>query len=155
MWLLDRVRSHLERTATLATDGRGEPVDLEVKAAAAVLLLEAAHGDETYVWKEERALRRGLESAFGIGRRETRHLLERAEEIRPPVLRLDDVTEVLATRLDEAQRESVLALLWQVIEADAVLEPWEAAFAEHATRALGLTPEQGARARTRSRRARG
>jgi uncharacterized tellurite resistance protein B-like protein len=152
MWLLDRVRSHLERTAPLAADGRGEPADLEVKAAAAVLLLEAAHGDETYAWKEERELVRGLERAFGIGREETRRLLERAEAIRPPVLRLDDVTEVLATRLDEAQRERVLALLWQVIDADAVLEPWEAAFAEHVTKALGLSAEQGARARTRSRR---
>ena len=154
MWLLDRVRSHLERTAPLAKDGRGEPVDIEVKAAAAVLLLEAAHGDETYIWKEERALLCGLESAFGIGRKETRALLARAEEIRPPVLRLDDVTEVLATRLSEAQREIVLALLWQVIDADAVLEPWEASFAEHATKALGLSPEQGARARTRARRGR-
>ena len=151
MWLLDRVRSHLERTATLATDGRGDPVDLEVKAAAAVLLLEAAHGDETYAWREERALWRGLESAFGIGRGEARQLLERAEEIRPPAIRLDDVTEVLTTRLDAARRESVLALLWQVIDADTVLEPWEAAFAEHVTRALDLTPEQGAQARTRAR----
>jgi uncharacterized tellurite resistance protein B-like protein len=155
MWLLDRVRAHLEGAAPLATDGRGEPVDLEVKAAAAVLLLEAAHGDETYAWKEERALLQGLESAFGIGRKETRLLLQRAEEIRPPVLRLDDVTEVLATRLGEAQRESVLALLWQVIDADAVLEPWEAAFAAHATKALGLSPEQSARARTRARRGHG
>jgi uncharacterized tellurite resistance protein B-like protein len=153
MWLLDRVRSYLERTAPLAKDDRGEPADLEVKAAAAVLLLEAAHGDEMYVWKEERALLHGLESAFGIGRKETRFLLERAEEIRPPVLHLDDVTEVLATRLSEAQRLSVLALLWQVIDADAVLEPWEVAFAAHATKALGLTPEQGVQARTRPGRA--
>jgi uncharacterized tellurite resistance protein B-like protein len=153
MWLLDRVRSHLERTAPLAKDRRGETADLEVKAAAAVLLLEAAHGDETYVWKEERALLHGLESAFGIGRKEARLLLERAEEIRPPVLHLDDVTEVLATRLSEAQRLSVLALLWLVIDADAVLEPWEVAFAAHATKALGLTPEQGVQARTRPGRA--
>lgn len=152
MRLLDRVRAHLEREAPLAKDGRGEPVDLEVKAAAAVLLLEAAHGDETYLWREERTLVRGLERAFGIGRREVRDLLGRAEEIRPPVVHLDDVTEVLATRLSAPQRERVLALLWQVIDADEVLEPWEAAFAEHATRALGLTHEQGEETRSRVRR---
>jgi uncharacterized tellurite resistance protein B-like protein len=149
--LLDRVRAHLEREAPLAKDGHGAPVDLEVKAAAAVLLLEAAHGDETYPWKEERALVRGLEHAFGIGRREAHDLIGRAEEIRPPVVRLDDVTEVLATRLSAPQRERVLTLLWQVIDADEVLEPWEAAFAEHATRALGLTQQQGEEARSRAR----
>jgi uncharacterized tellurite resistance protein B-like protein len=152
MGLLDRVRAHLEREAPLAKDGGGEPVDLEVKAAAAVLLLEAAHGDETYAWREERTLVRGLERAFGIGRREAHDLLGRAEEIRPPVVRLDDVTEVLATRLSAPQRERVLALLWQVIDADLVLEPWEAAFAEHVTRALGLTREQGEQTRSRARR---
>jgi uncharacterized tellurite resistance protein B-like protein len=151
MWLLDRVRAHLEREAPLAKDGQGVPIDLEVKAAAAVLLLEAAHGDETYAWKEERALVRGLERAFGIGRSEAHDLIGRAEEIRPPAVRLADVTEVLATRLSASQRERVLTLLWQVIEADEVLEPWEAAFAEHATRALGLTREQGEEARSHAR----
>lgn len=154
MWLLDRVHVHLEREAPLATDGMGEPVDLEVKAAAAVLLLEAAYGDETYVWKEDRALVRGLEHAFGIGVRETLHLLGRAEEIRPPVVRLADVTEVLATRLSESQRECVLGLLWSVIDADEVLETWEAAFAEHVTKALGLTRLQGEEARALARRGR-
>jgi uncharacterized tellurite resistance protein B-like protein len=149
--LLDRVRSHLERKAPLAKDAKGEPVDLEVKAAAAVLLLEAAYGDETYVWREDRALVRGLERAFGIGRRETRDLLGRAEEIRPPVVRLDDVIEVLATRFDETQRKDVLGLLWKVIDADAALESWEAAFAAHVTTALGLTPEQGEEARALAR----
>lgn len=149
MWLLDRVRSQLEREAPLAKDRRGQPADLEVKAAAAVLLLEAAYGDETYVWKEDRALVRGLERAFGIGRRETLDLLGRAAEIRPPVVRLDDVIEVLTTRFSEAQRKNVLGLLWRVIDADAVLEPWEAAFAAHVTKALGLTTEQGEEARSR------
>lgn len=154
MRLLDRVRSHLAREAPLARDARGEPVDLELKAAAAVVLLEAAYGDETYAWKEDRALVRGLEHAFGIGRRETLELLGRAQEIRPPVVPLDEVIEVLATRLGEEQRRRVLALVWRVIDADAVLQSWEAAFAAHVTRALGLSPEQGEEARALARQGR-
>jgi uncharacterized tellurite resistance protein B-like protein len=152
MTLLERVRELLGRKHPLAKDAEGEPVDLEVRAAAAVLLLEAAYGDEAYVWKEERALVRGLERAFGIGRAETRELLDRAEQIRPPVVTLADVTDVLGHRYDLAQRKQVLALLWRVIQADARVVPWEAAFVEHVTRALGLTAAQGEEARASTRR---
>ena len=154
MSLLDRVRDHLRRRKPLATDARGEPADLEIKAAAAVLLLEAAHGDEEYVWKEQRALVRGLERAFGIGRKETRELIGRAEEIRPPEVRLADVTELLASRYGVDQRKEILGLLWRVIHADEVVESWEAVFAQHVTQALGLTPAQGEEARAASRRGR-
>jgi uncharacterized tellurite resistance protein B-like protein len=120
-------------------------------AAAAVLLLEAAYGDEAYVWKEERALVRGLERAFGIGRRETQELLARAEEIRPPVVTLADVIDVLGRSYDVDQRKQVLALLWRVIEADGEVGPWEAAFAGHVTRALGLSADQAAEVRSAAR----
>ena len=152
MPLLERVRELLAGQAPLAKDAKGDPADLEIQAAAAVLLLEAAYGDTEYVWREERVLVRGLERAFGIGRRETRELIGRAEEIRPPVVKLADVTEVLASRYDVAQRKQILALLWSVIEADAVVEPWEAAFAEHVTQALGLTAAQGDEVRSAARR---
>jgi uncharacterized tellurite resistance protein B-like protein len=149
--LLERVRELIGRQTPLAKDAKGEPVDLEIRAAAAVLLLEAAYGDEAYVWKEERALVRGLERAFGIGRREARELLARAEEIRPPVVRLADVTDVLARSYDVDQRKQVLALLWRVLEADGAAGPWEVTFAGHVTRALGLTADQAAEVRSAAR----
>jgi uncharacterized tellurite resistance protein B-like protein len=150
--LLERVRELLGRRKPLAKDAKGAPADLELEAAAAVLLLEAAYGDEEYVWREHRVLIHGLERAFGIGRKETQELLNRANEIRPPVVKLADVTELLASRYDLEQRKQVLALLWRVIEADKIVEPWEAVFAEHVTRALGLTPPQGEEVRSATHR---
>ena len=152
MSILERVRELFRRKKPLAKDAKGSAVDLEIQAAAAVLLLEAAFGDEEYVWREERALVRGLERAFGIGRKETRELLGRAEEIRPPVVKLADVTDVLAQSYDLEQRKQILALVWQVIEADETVQPWEAVFAEHVTQALGLTAVQGAEARAAAHR---
>lgn len=149
MSLLDQVRELLGRKTPLARDAKGEPADLELEAAAAVLLLEAAHGDEEYLRKEERVLTRGLERAFGIGREETRELLGRAEEIRPPVVKLADLTELLASRYDVAQRKQILALLWRVIDADQVVEPWEAVFARHVREALGLSAAEAQEARAR------
>jgi uncharacterized tellurite resistance protein B-like protein len=153
MSLFERVRELLRRKAPpLAKDAKGAPVDLEVQAAAAVLLLEAAHGDEEYVWREERVLVRGLEHAFGIGRQETQELIGRAEEIRPPVVKLADVTEVLGSRFDLEQRKAVLALLWRVIDADENVAPWEAVFVRHVTQALGLSEAQGEEVRAAKRR---
>lgn len=152
MSLLDRVRHHLERKPPLAADAEGAPADLELKAAAAVLLLEAAYGDEEYLWKEGRALVRALEHGFGIDREEALEIVGRAEAIRPPTVRLDDVTHVLCARYDAAQRQQVLALVWKVIDVDGVLAEWEAAFAEHLTGALELTSEQGREARELARR---
>ena len=150
--MIERVRELLGRRAPLATDAKGDPADLELQAAAAVLILEAAYGDEDYAWKEELALVRGLERAFGIGKKETLELIGRAEEIRPPIVKLADVTGVLASRYDEPQRKQILALLWRVIEADRAVEPWEKAFAEHVTGALGLTPAEGEEIRASVRR---
>ncbi len=152
MSLFDRVREHLRRRGPLARDAKGDPADLELEVAAVVLLLEAAYGDEEYVWREERALVHGLEQAFGIGRREVHELIGRAEKIRPPVVQLDDVTRLLASRYGLEQRQQILELVWRVIEADRTVEPWEEAFARHVTGALGLTPAQGDEVHARLRR---
>jgi len=142
-----RVENHLRRRPALREDRHGKPVDLEVQAATAILLLEAAHGDEEYVWREHRTILRGLERGFGIGRAETLELLGRAEEIRPPVVRLADVTELITERYTREQRQSIVSLLWKVIDADGVLAAWEAVFASHVARAVGLSPEEAEAAR--------
>lgn len=152
MSLFERVRELLGRKAPLGMDAKGAPADLEIQAAAVVLLLEAAYGDEEYVWREQRVLVRGLERAFGIGRQETQELIGRAEEIRPPVVKLADVTEVLASRYDLEQRKQVLALLWRVIDADKRVAPWEAVFVRHVTHGLGLSEAQGEEVRAATKR---
>lgn len=147
MRLWERVKAHLEQRAVLREDKDGHAADIEVQAATAILLLEAAHGDEEYVWREHRAIVRGLERGFGIGRAETLRLLGRAEEIRPPVVKLADVTEVIVDRYTLEQRRSIVTLVWKVIDADDVVEEWEGIFADHVAMAVGLSPEEAQRAR--------
>ena len=122
MHLLDRLTGHLKERARLGRDKDGRPADTEIEAAVAVLLLEAAYGDEEYAWREHRVILRALEESFGLGHRETLDLLGRANAIRPPVVKLQDVTDVILDRYDEDQREEVLTLLWEVIGADGVVE---------------------------------
>jgi len=147
MWLLDKVREHLRAKAPLARDRSGARADLELEAATAVLLLEAAYGDTEYVWREHRTILRGLEREFGLGRKQILDLLGRANEIRPPVVKLADVTDVIRERYSKQQREEVVRLVWRVVEADGAVEEWEESFADHVARALCLTSDEARAAR--------
>ena len=86
MQLFDRIRGFLQERRALARDRTGAPADLELEAATAILLIEAAFGDTEYLWREQRAIVQGLEREFGLGRGEIQELLGRANEIRPPVV---------------------------------------------------------------------
>jgi uncharacterized tellurite resistance protein B-like protein len=155
VWLLDRIRRFLEgRRGALSRDRTGAETDVELQAATTILLIEAAYGDTEYVWREHRAIVKGLERDFGLGRREILDLLGRADEIRPPVVTLADVTSVLRERFTREQRMEVVRLVWRVIEADDVVEEWEEGFADHVARAVGLGTDEARAARGPGRRSR-
>jgi uncharacterized tellurite resistance protein B-like protein len=145
--LLESLKEHFHKRAALAEDRTGAPADLELRAATAVLLLEAAYGDTEYVWREHRAIVKGLERDFGLGKREILELLGRANEIRPPVVKLADVTEVITRGYTPAQRKEVARLVWTVVAADGDIEEWEESFADHIGRALALSREEAGAAR--------
>ena len=149
MRLLDSLREHLQQRAALAEDRTGAQADLELRAATAVLLLEAAYGDTEYVWREHRTIVKGLERDFGLGKREILELLGRANEILPPVVKLADVTDVVRERYSAEQRQEVARLVWSVVAADGAVEQWEESFADHIGRALGLSRDQARAARAR------
>jgi uncharacterized tellurite resistance protein B-like protein len=123
------------------------PADLELRTACAILLLEAAYGDAEYAWSEHHAILRALETGFGLGRAETLELLDRAKEIRPPIIKLVDVTELISRRYAPWKRVEIVRLLWRVIHADGAIAEWEEAFADHVAQAVGLSPEEARRAR--------
>lgn len=142
MRILDElVRMFLGNEHILASDRTREPADFELQAAVALVLLEAAHGDEEYVWKEHSAIVGALKRGFGIGRREVLELLERAEMMRPPNLRLDQITQVIADRFDQEQREEIVRLLWKIVQVDGVVFEWEHVFATHVADAVGIRDE--------------
>jgi len=148
--LLDQMHHFLESRAELATDKAGHSADLEMRAATAVLLLEAAYGDTEYLWREHRTILKALERDFGLGKQETLELLGRADEIRPPVVALADVTAVIRDRYTKEQRKEVVRLVWRVVEADGVVEEWERAFADHIAEAVGLDAAEAREARAAS-----
>jgi uncharacterized tellurite resistance protein B-like protein len=147
--LLDKAREFLQKRHPLAEDRTGAKTDLELQAATTILLIEAAYGDTEYIWREYRTIVKGLEREFGLGKREILELLGRANEIRPPVVKLADVTDVIRDRFTSEQRKEVLRLVWRVIEADGSVEEWEEAFADHIGEAVGLSGEDARECRRR------
>ena len=150
MSIFDDVKQYLQSRHPLAHDRTGAPADLEMQAATAILLLEAAYGDVEYVWREHRAIVKGLERDFGLGKQEVLRLLGRANEIRPPVVKLADVIEVVRDRFDEKQREEIVRLLWRVVEADGSIGEWEEVFADHVAKAVCLNCDHVRAARAAS-----
>ena len=147
MKLLDKAREFLQKHHPLAEARTGAKTDLELQAATTILLIEAAYGDTEYIWREHRTIVKGLEREFGLGRREILEILGRANEIRPPVVKLADVTDVIRDRFTREQRKEVLRLVWRVIEADGSVEEWEEAFADHIGEAVGLSGEDARESR--------
>jgi uncharacterized tellurite resistance protein B-like protein len=146
--LFDKLREFLQRRHPLRHDRTGAEADLELQAATAILLLEAAYGDTEYIWREHRTIVKGLEREFGLGKNEVLELLGRADEIRPPVVKLADVIEVIRARFNQEQHEEIVRLVWRVIEADGVLEEWEENFADHIAHAVGLSVDHARASRS-------
>jgi uncharacterized tellurite resistance protein B-like protein len=146
VWLFDGLSEFLQKRHALAVDRSGQQADLELQAATAILLIEAAYGDAEYVWREHRTIVKGLEREFGLGKNEVLELLGRAEEILPPVVKLADVTDVVRDRFTKAQREEVVRLVWSVVEADGSVDEWEGIFADHIAKVLGLSSDEARRA---------
>ena len=147
MKLLDALRDFLQQRHALARDRAGQQTDLELQAATAVLLIEAAYGDTEYVWREHRTIVKGLEREFGLGKQQVLELLGRADEIRPPVVKLADVTEVICARFSKEQRAEVVRLVWRVVAADGAVDEWEGLFADHIAKVLGLSADEARAAR--------
>ena len=146
MWLLDKVRDSCSSAVSWPRIG---PAASRISSSGRdqILLLEAAYGDTDYLWRENRTIVKGLEREFGLGKREILELLGRANEIRPPVVKLADVTDVIRDRFTLEQRKEVLRLVWRVVEADGTVDEWEESFADHIGKAVGLRGEDARAAR--------
>ena len=81
---LDEIRRliSVRKTPQLSDGSLGS--DLEVQAVTAMLLMEAAYGDEAYAWSEHRSIVLGLKRAFGLSRSDVARVMDQAQSLRPP-----------------------------------------------------------------------
>lgn len=141
-----RVKTFLRGEGPLHADQDGNPHSRELQLAAAALLLEGAYGDEECTREEKTEIIRDLSFEFAISHRETKRIIEDADEIRLNHESLRPLIEVINHRLTREQRVEVLSLVWRVILADGVVQQFEKVYAEWLVPLLGLSAEEAKQA---------
>jgi uncharacterized tellurite resistance protein B-like protein len=99
------------------------PADL--REAVAVLLLEAAHRDQSFSPEERAAVTRLLMSRFQLSEGECRDLIAAGEKTNADMTQLHPYTRAVAEQMDPTARIELIEMLWDVAYADGVLDPEE------------------------------
>ena len=140
MSLADKLTRLFERPeASLSKDSRDEPISVELQLAAAVLLLEAAYGDEEFHKAEKVVIESALQTDFGLSGSEAHNLMKMANDHR---LQTGDITPFLkqvAAEYTVQQKEGLLELVKKVVEADGRVRLIESVLYDFAREQLGLS----------------
>jgi uncharacterized tellurite resistance protein B-like protein len=114
----------LLRNARDADKDQG-PDGQAIRLAAAVLLVEMARADADHPGPEREALRRELQTRFGLDAEAAQALLASAERTADRSVSLHGFLDDINTGLDYPQKLAVLKMLWQVAYADGRLDRHE------------------------------
>lgn len=99
------------------------PADLKV--AVAVLLLEAAHRDDTFAAEERTVIAALLRDKFGLSKVEASQLMASTESKVRQMVQLHPYTHAIFEQMEPADRIGFIEMLWEVAYADGVLDPEE------------------------------
>jgi uncharacterized tellurite resistance protein B-like protein len=97
----------------------------DLRMAVAILLLEAAHMDDTFSAPEYVMIQKLLATKFGLSPSEANDLLAISEEKIKNVVQLHPYTNTVFSQMSEAERIQLIEMLWEVAYADDVLDPEE------------------------------
>jgi uncharacterized tellurite resistance protein B-like protein len=102
---------------------RTPPEDQRV--AVAVLLLEAAHRDDTFGSEERATIERLLTRKFDLSDEECAELMASCQETIARMTQLHPYTHAIFAHMDPDERIQFIEMLWEVVYADGVLDPDE------------------------------
>jgi uncharacterized tellurite resistance protein B-like protein len=97
----------------------------DLRLAVAVLLIEAAHRDDTFDAKERAVIERLLTAKFALTAEECAGLMQAGEAASQNLTQLHPHVGVITEQMDEAERIRLMEMLWDVAYADGVLDPEE------------------------------
>ena len=119
--MLDELKAWLEGGAKSAARGGTD----EVQLAAAALLIEAAHIDDQLDPRERAVIDRILERRFKLSAAAARQLVAVAEQANQRSTQLFRFTSVINDRFSLEQRIELMEMLWEVVQADGVVDALE------------------------------
>lgn len=97
----------------------------DYRLATAALLIHVANVDGRVDEAERVKLREIIEQRFGLDAAATRQLLARAEQSDREAVDFFHFTNVLKRRLDEAGRQKIIEMMWNVVFADGQVTEFE------------------------------
>jgi uncharacterized tellurite resistance protein B-like protein len=118
--MLKRIQTFFDEYMAAGSRSSEEP-DAAARCAAAALLLEMAHMDDTMAPLEQAAIFSAVRERFNLSPAQTEELIACAQTEREQATDYHQFTSLIAANFDGAQRATLIELLWQVAYADQVL----------------------------------
>lgn len=119
------------------------------RLAVAVLLVEAAHRDDTFTIDERTVIGDLLTRKFGLMPEERDQLLSKAEGINANMTQLHPYTRVVFEQMTPQERIELIEMMWEVAYADGVLDPEEDALIRRLGNLIYITDRDRVMARQR------
>lgn len=123
----------------------------KTKIAAGVILLEAAHADNTCTAEELGHVIETLRSDFKLSEEQAKELVELANRERKNAVDLFEFTNHINNEFNKEEKKAVLQAVWHIIYIDGQLEKHEDYFARKLTHLLRLTPDDMIAAKLQAR----
>lgn len=122
--MFDLLRKFLTDT-TSRPEGEGGFADDDYRLAAAALLIHVARVDGRIDPAESARLREIIEDRFGLDDAATERLIARAEQSDTEAVDFFHFTSVLKRTLDDAGRQRIIEMMWDVVFADGEITEFE------------------------------
>ncbi len=123
--MLKQLRDIFNKTLIDSDKGGSASRDHALRLATAALLIEVVRADYEEDIKETEAVIRQLQTRFELSEEETLLLVKEAEESADRSISLQDFTRLLHENLSEAEKHSVIEMLWLIALADDNLDKHE------------------------------
>ena len=118
--MLNRIQTFFDEYMAAGSRIAEEP-DASARCAAAALLLEMAHMDDTMAPVEQAAIFNAVRERFELSPEQTEELIACAREEREQATDYHQFTSLITANFDAAQRANLIERRWQVAYADQVL----------------------------------
>jgi uncharacterized tellurite resistance protein B-like protein len=115
--MLNRIQTFFDEYIAAGSRIAEEP-DAAARCAAAALLLEMAHMDDTMAAMEQRAIFNAVRESFDLSPEQTEELMACAQDEREQATDYHQFTSLINASFDAAQRANLVEQLWQVAYAD-------------------------------------
>ena len=140
----------LDGKAGLEVDQSGTPSTRELKITITAVLYKVIAADDCVTADELNMIVRLLNKQFGLINEDSGYFVEVAHTLLDSGALVDTLLEKVRDNYAESQRETILAMIWKLMNADGFVSRPEIDYATHATRVLGLSAENVQRAKRRA-----